>query len=147
MDLKVHGWKERTLPAVLAAALLLCPLTGCGDSGAAAEAPELIEPVGVDVDTATVKKMDLSGVESYQGQIIPEIKDLYFVNSGNIGEMKVSPGDKVKKGQLLATLTSVDANVKKLQEQKNRRRIKTPMRFPNVTSRNSGRKCCSWKNR
>lgn len=117
MDLKVHGWKERTLPAVLAAALLLCPLTGCGDSGAAAEAPELIEPVGVDVDTATVKKMDLSGVESYQGQIIPEIKDLYFVNSGNIGEMKVSPGDKVKKGQLLATLTSVDANVKKLQEQ------------------------------
>lgn len=102
---------------VLAATLVMASLTGCGGEKAAVDVPELIEPVGVDVDIVKVKKMDLSSVSSFQGQIVPEIINLYFVNSGVIGNMNVTVGDKVKKGQLLASLTSADGSVKELKEQ------------------------------
>lgn len=101
------------------AVFMLCTavsLTGCGEKKQEA-VPELIEPVGVDVDTAVVKKMDFSSVQSFQGEIVPNIKGLYFLSSGNIGKMYVSTGDKVKKGQLLATLSSVDSGAKQLQKQ------------------------------
>lgn len=108
--------KLRKLTAVLLSGLVLVSLTGCGGEKEQVQAPELIEPAGVDVDTAVVKKMDFSSVESFEGEIVPEIKGLYFVSSGNIGKMYVSTGDKVKKGQLLATLTSVNGGVKEMQK-------------------------------
>lgn len=109
--------KLRSLAAVLAAALAVGSLSGCGQAGETVPVPELIEPAGVDVDTAVVKKTDFSSVESFQGEIVPSIRGLYFVNSGNIGKMYVATGDKVKKGQLLATLTSVNGGVSQLTKQ------------------------------
>lgn len=91
--------------SVLLIALILC-MTGCGQSKTEeAKAPKLLEPVGVDVDTATVTKMQLSNINNIDGQIIPEIVDACFDKSGNISQMKVKIGDKVKKGQLLATIS------------------------------------------
>lgn len=87
----------------------LC-LTGCGDSKE--NVPQLREPVGVDVDTAKVKKMNLSGVQSFEGQVVPVTRDVGFKNSGKIAKILVDKGDKVKKGQLLATLTSATSNIK-----------------------------------
>ena len=115
MNIRYRG--KRTVSFLLAAGLIFSFLTGCGNSGQSEAVPELIDPVGVDVDTAKVRKMNLSSVDSFQGEIVPEIKGLYFMSSGNIGQMKVTAGDKVKKGQLLATLTSVDTGVKKIQKQ------------------------------
>lgn len=91
-------------------------LTGCGEK-TEVSVPELIEPAGIDVDTAVVKKMDFSSVESFQGEVVPNIKGLYFLTSGDIGKMYVSTGEKVKKGQLLATLSSVNSGVKQMQKQ------------------------------
>lgn len=109
--------KFRGLAAALLSGIILFSLMGCGANDASVQIPELREPAGVDVDTAVVKKMDFSSVESFQGEIVPDIKGLYFVSSGNIGNMYVTTGDKVKKGQLLATLTSVDGGVKELKKQ------------------------------
>jgi HlyD family secretion protein len=41
----------------------------------------------------------------------------YFANSGQAGAVKVEIGDKVKKGQLLATLTGSESTVKDLQKE------------------------------
>ncbi len=109
--------KLRSLAAALVAALAVSSLSGCGQGQETVSAPELIEPAGVDVDTAVVKKIDFSSVESFQGEIVPAIQGLYFVNSGNIGKMYVATGDKVRKGQLLATLTSVNGGVSELKKQ------------------------------
>lgn len=110
--------KSRLLWGIAAFALgaAAISLTGCGER-TEVTVPELIEPVGIDVDTAVVKKMDFSSVESFQGEIVPNIKGLYFLSSGNIGKMYVSTGQKVKKGQLLATLSSVNSGVKQLEKQ------------------------------
>lgn len=95
-------------------------LTGCGKQETAG-IPELIGAVGIDMDKTEVIRMDLSGIISYAAQIVPDIEDLSFPASGNIGDMKVSVGDRVKKGQLLATLSGNPERAKRLREEiKNR---------------------------
>ena len=74
-------------------------LTGCAKQAAVQEVPELIEAVGVDMDTAEVIRMDLKGVVSYPGQIVPRIEEIAFLSSGTIEDLKVTVGDHVKKGQ------------------------------------------------
>lgn len=115
--MRVRYLGRKTGTVLLAVLIATISMTGCGNSKTVEKVPELVEPVGVDIDTVKVKKMNLSSVSSYQGEIIPEIKGLYFVNSGNIDKLLVSEGDRVKKGQLLATLTSADSGVKKMQKQ------------------------------
>lgn len=91
-------------------------LTGCGKQEAV-EVPELIEAVGIDMDKAEVIRMDLSGIISYAAQIVPSIEELSFSASGNIGDMRVAVGDRVKKGQLLATLSGNPERAKRLREE------------------------------
>ncbi len=96
---------------------LLIGMAGCGRQKEVTDVPELADPVGVDVDTAVVKKMDLSGVNSYQGEVMPDMAGVYFINSGQVGAVKVEIGDRVKKGQLLATLSGAQSAVKDLKKE------------------------------
>lgn len=112
----VKSWKYRTAALGIACALLISTV-GCGRKEEAVKVPELLEPVGVDVDTAVVKKMNLSSVNSYQGEVVPDMVGAYFANSGQAGAVKVEIGDKVKKGQLLATLSGSETSVKELQDE------------------------------
>lgn len=99
-------WNEKVhFPVALLCIMAAVIMTGCGQEKKEANVPKLLEPVGVDVDTATVTKMKLSNVNNVDGQIIPEIVDACFEKSGNISKMNVKIGDKVKKGQLLATIS------------------------------------------
>ncbi len=104
----------KKIVGVCMAAVLL--LSGCGETKTL-EAPELIQPVGVDMDTAEVIKMDLSGVTAFSAQIVPSVEELSFLSSGSIGSLNVSVGDKVKKGQLLATLSVSSAKIKDLRNE------------------------------
>ena len=102
---------------VLTMGIVLISCTGCQSEKKNVNVPKLVEPVGVDIDTATVKKMDFGSMNSYQGEIVPDIKGMYFVNAGQVASVKVEIGDKVKKGQLLATLKGADTTVKDLQKE------------------------------
>lgn len=93
-------------------------LAGCKEQ-VTEKAPELVDAVGVDMDTAEVVRMDLSGVVSYSAQIVSKIEEISFLSSGSIDELKVSVGDHVKKGQLLATLSGNSGKAKQLREEIN----------------------------
>lgn len=112
-----NTWKKCTVAVGIGVGLLMTGVTGCGADETPVEVPELVEPVGVDVDTAVVEKMDLSSINSYQGEVVPDMKSVYFMNSGQVGSVKVEIGDKVKKGQLLATLSGSETDVKELQQE------------------------------
>lgn len=114
--MKYQGWKKTTISLVLTVGIVTIGCVGCASEEKAQNVPELVEPVGVDIDTATVRKMNLSSMNSYEGQIVPDIKGLYFLNSGQVASVKVEIGDKIKKGQLLATLKGADTTVKDLQK-------------------------------
>lgn len=103
MNCKVQKYRVLVMGLLI---LSLMGLSGCGRQESTANVPKLKDPVGVDVDTAKVKKMNLSSVNSYSGEVVPDMVGAYFANSGQAGAVKVEVGDKVKKGQLLATLTA-----------------------------------------
>ena len=114
MNCKVQKYRVLVMGLLI---LSLMGLSACGRQESTANVPKLKDPVGVDVDTAKVKKMNLSSVNSYSGEVVPDMVGAYFANSGQAGAVKVEIGDKVKKGQLLATLTGSESTVKDLQKE------------------------------
>lgn len=104
---------KKVLGVCMTAIMILC---GCGQTETV-EVPELIDAVGVDMDTAEVVKMDLNGTISFAAQVEPEIEALSFLSSGSIDTLKVTIGDKVKKGQLLATLAGGGGKAKTLKKE------------------------------
>jgi HlyD family secretion protein len=98
--------------------LLSIILTGCLATPTSTNPPELLEPVSVNIDTATVKKDDIYETAVYNAEVIPYTLDLSFQISGNISEVHVTLGESVKKGQILATLDESDLldEVKSLEE-------------------------------
>ncbi len=93
---------KKTGIALLAALCML--LSACGGGEKAPEAPELMEPVGVELDFALVKRMDIENIVTFEACVIPETEDLYFTVDGVIGEVNTRLGASVKKGDVLLKL-------------------------------------------
>ena len=93
---------KKALAGVLAAALLLL-LSGCGGK-TAMEAPELLEPKGVTLDTAAVRRGTIQTVTTYEGLVLPAVRELSFTVSGVMTGVNVCAGSRVKAGQELASL-------------------------------------------
>ena len=91
---------------ILALVLTLGCLTGCHSSSMTA--PELLEPVGVRMDTAEVQYGDIYTARVYGGEVIPYVEDLCFENDGVLGEVLVRIGDMVEEGQPLIRLDYED---------------------------------------
>ena len=108
-DMKKYG-------LFLAAVLLIGLFAGCGKENLpAASVPELLEPVGVQIDTAVVQydnmieviyksEPDGSRGEVYESRVLPYVEAVSFEVSGTLDELLAIQGDEVKKGQVLATL-------------------------------------------
>ncbi len=79
-------------------------LFGCAERKLAAQAPELLEPVGAEADTAIAYKGAICEIETYEGLAVPKVKELSFAADGLIGEVNVYIGCPVKKGEILARL-------------------------------------------
>ncbi|MBO4298605.1 MAG: biotin/lipoyl-binding protein [Clostridia bacterium] len=92
------------LPALVLALLL----GGCAQETAVQEAPALLEPVGVKVDTAVVERSDLYTVSAYEGSLVAAAEELYFEIDGRIGNVYVWPGKWVEAGDVLFELDQTD---------------------------------------
>jgi multidrug efflux pump subunit AcrA (membrane-fusion protein) len=88
------------------------------------EVPVLLEPVGVEMDTAVVEYGDINTISIYSGEVVPYVEEAAFSVDGKIQEFKVSVGDMVEAGQLLAKLDdsklleeieSLEAKIKDIQ--------------------------------
>ena len=100
----------------LAAVLLTGLFAGCGKENLpAASVPELLEPVGVQIDTAVVQYDDMIEViyksepdgsrgEVYESRVLPYVEAVSFEVSGTLDELLAIQGDEGKKGQVLAKL-------------------------------------------
>ena len=98
---------------------LLMGLTGCGKAEESSNVPALLEPVGVQLDSARAVKGEIFHVETYNGEIVPYVEELQFEMDGEIEEVKVSLGEWVEEGQVLASLDveSVILRMEELQEE------------------------------
>lgn len=94
---------KKYLAAVLAL-LILMGLTGCAEPEAET-VPELLEPVGVHMDVAEAKIDTVFKAVTYSAEIVPYVEELQFLADGVLEEIKVSLGESVTEGQVLATLS------------------------------------------
>lgn len=93
-------------------ALLLC--LGFAQAAFAQEAPELLEPVSVQLDTYAASVGVISKIDMHDASVVPHVEELYFSQEGMISEMHVIIGQQVKAGDLLITLNQ-DAELKQKQ--------------------------------
>jgi multidrug efflux pump subunit AcrA (membrane-fusion protein) len=95
---------KRNINVLLLLAIFISVFSGCAGKAADSQAPELLEPVGVDIDTAKAYIGTIYNIKTYEGLVLPEVKELSFTSDGLIGELNVYMGCEVKKGDVLAQL-------------------------------------------
>ena len=89
------------LAALLLAALLLA---GCAPEKQAEPEIELLEPVGVELDSAAAYIGDLYQLTAYDSAVTPEVQELYMTVDGTIEKLYVTVGDWVREGDVLLEL-------------------------------------------
>ena len=96
--------------ACFLAAVMLLGMTGCQQTEPETSAPELLEPVGIkkDQDVFKVERGEIAQMKLVGGEVVPYVERLSFSADGKVGTLNVTLGDKVKKGDLLASLTSTE---------------------------------------
>lgn len=82
--------------------LLTSMLAGCMQP--AADAPVLMEPVGVQSDTAAAYIGDIYDVELFESAVVPYVEEMYFEVNGSVESVNVYPGMMVEEGDILIEL-------------------------------------------
>ena len=88
---------------LLAAAIL----AGCTEQETA-QAPELLEPVGVQSDMAAAYIGEIFDITYYNGSVKPYVEELFFEVDGMVDAMNVYPGMTVSQGDVLIELDQTD---------------------------------------
>ena len=94
--------REKRAACALALGLLTLGLFGC--AAKAGTAPELLEPVGVRMDTEAVVRGEIAEWRAYDAFVVPETTELFLTQSGEIQEICVQLGEEVGAGQVLLRL-------------------------------------------
>lgn len=82
-----------------------CLISGCSVN-TEVQAPELMEPVGVNIDTVTVKRGTYENLSYYEGSVVPSVSELCFPADGKIDNVYAYPGKWVEAGEELVSLDS-----------------------------------------
>ena len=91
---------KRKLLFLLAALCLLC--AACQTD----PAPELLEPVGVQIQTTAVQRGDISDLAVYEAVTRPVTALCGFASPGQVDQVLVDRGDQVQAGDVLAVLNT-----------------------------------------
>ncbi len=87
--------------------LALCLLTTLGVSAAfAQETPELLNPVGVQLNAVEAVIDDISKITPFEGAVVPYMEEFSFEQEGVIDVMHVVVGQTVKAGDPMITLNT-----------------------------------------
>ena len=97
---------KRSFVFLLLAAFVL-QLVGCAHKQAS-DVPELLDPAGYMMDTAVVERGKIARKRYFMGKIVPDVQEVAFETGGKVDRLKVTFGDVVKKGDVLATLDLSD---------------------------------------
>lgn len=83
------------------------------------EVPELLEPVGMEMDTAVVVKQELIVSEEYTANVVPYIEEIALEYSGVVYSCDVLLGDEVLEGDVLIELdlTSIQSQIEQKESQ------------------------------
>ena len=97
--------------------MVLTGLAGCGKEETAT-IPDLLEPVGVHMDTAIVEKGDMAEFVVFSGEVVPHVEGLCFEEDGYLEKVHVAVGDVVTKGDILVSLDEekLDEEIAALEE-------------------------------
>jgi len=112
----------KKIAAVLAVSAVLASLwlSACGSEKEELQAtPELLTPVGVNLDTEPVKFGDVANTVAYQAEVMPTTREIYFSVDGKVKSIPVYSGQYVKKGDALMELdqTSVLSQIESYESQ------------------------------
>lgn len=116
---------KKHLLAAVTALLCLSLVTGCNSTTSAdtaiAEAPSLLTPLEVPVNSTTVGYHDLLVSSYYEATVVPYVEEYIFTINGNITRIYYELGDTVKKGDLLAELDHerIDSQIEALENRIN----------------------------
>ncbi|MDI9497314.1 MAG: hypothetical protein QM270_02355 [Bacillota bacterium] len=91
-------------PAALLLLALLLLAAACRAPAATAEVPALLEPVGVQLDTARVVRRTLEDVSVHPARVRPATVTLSFAIPGRLAGRLVDVGEEVAEGQEIASL-------------------------------------------
>lgn len=83
---------------ILIASLFILSLAGCSSE---TQVPELLEPVGVEMDTAVVEITELTVKSSYEGCVMPYVEEITYSADVVIYKSYVVLGDVVEAGDTL----------------------------------------------
>ena len=92
---------RRRVALTLLFGMLLMACTSCGKKETAA-APELLEPVALTDSYRPAEKRDIGEVNFLTGIVVPETYPVFSKKTFFIYELKVSPGDHVDQGDVIA---------------------------------------------
>lgn len=108
---------KKTLCLLLLTLTLL--LGGCATRQEAVEAPALLEPVGVQADTAVATLGNLYSVSIAEGSIVADSQELCFEIDGEIDLVNIYPGKWVEEGELLLSLdqSAMEKEIRSLREE------------------------------
>ncbi|MDD6040131.1 MAG: efflux RND transporter periplasmic adaptor subunit [Clostridia bacterium] len=84
-------------------AALFCLLL-CASRALAQQPPELMEPVGVQLNAVEAYIGEISKIVVYPASVIPYVEEFFFAQEGVIDEVHVALGQMVKAGDPLVTL-------------------------------------------
>ena len=76
----------------------------CAPCALAQEAPELLEPAGVQLNAVEAFIGDISSIAVHPASVVPYVEEFFFEQEGVIEEMHVIIGQQVKAGDPLITL-------------------------------------------
>lgn len=96
----------RAMCASVLSVMLLSGGAIAQEAGESAQAavPQLLEPVGVALDTETAYIGEISDITVYEGSVRPYVEELYFTLNGSVDEVHAVVGQAVKAGDVLITL-------------------------------------------
>ena len=104
----------------------VCLLTALAmGSAQAQEAPELLEPVSVQLNAVEAVIGEISNIATYEGAVVPYVEEFFFEQEGVIDVMHVIVGQAVKAGDPLITLNTEAEEERVEQLEKQIERIKT----------------------